>query len=207
MTTVKQKTRAPNNEKFKELILYVANESSGDNRFGATKLNKLLFFADFIAYLRFGTAITNQRYQKLKNGPAPRALVPITEKMEAQGEIAYRIENYFGKPKKRLVPLRDPDLSSFSDDEIELVNQIIAEFWGKNAAAMSNDSHEFIGWKLAEIGEDIPYEVVLVRAMPASKKMEEYGAGLDSLAKELLEREEPASAQSNKKRAVQKGSS
>jgi hypothetical protein len=205
MTAAKQKNRAPNNEKFKELILYLADKSTGDNPFGATKLNKLLFYADFIAYLQLGTGITNQRYQKLENGPAPRALIPVTSKMEARGEIAYRTENYYGKPKKRLVPLRDPDLSAFSDEEVELVNRIIAEFWGKNAAAMSSFSHEFIGWQLAKIGEDIPYEVVFVRSRQANKKMEKYGASLESLAKQLLEEhEESPSAQDTKKRTVPK---
>ena len=203
MTTVK-KNRSPNNDKFKELILYIADKSSGDKPFGATKLNKLLFYADFLAYLQFGTGMTNQRYQKLENGPAPRALIPITGKMESRGEIAYRDENYYGKSKKRLVPLRDPDLSEFSDDEIELVNRIVAEFLGKNAAAMSGFSHEFIGWQLAKIGEDIPYEVAFVRAIPATSKMEQYGAGLESLATELLEHEELPSAQNNKKRTVPK---
>ncbi len=207
MKTMKQKNSAPNNEKFKELILFLADKSSEDRPFGATKLNKLLFYSDFLAYLQFGAAITNHRYQKLENGPAPRALIPITEKMQARGEIAYRTENYYGKSKKRLVPLRDPDLSAFSDEEIELVNRIIAEFWAKNAAAMSSASHEFIGWKLANIGEDIPYEVAFVRAIPATKKMERYGADLASLAKELLEHEEPPSAQHNKKPAVQRRTS
>ncbi len=194
----------PNNEKLKELILYLADRSVKDCRFGATKLNKLLFYSDFIAYLQFGKAITNQRYQKLQNGPAPRALVPITEKMEERGEIAYRTANYFGKQQKRLVPLRDPDLSSFSDEEIELVNQIVAEFWDKNAAEISGASHGFIGWQPAELQEDIPYEVAFVRAVPAGRKMEKYGADLESLANELLEREELKSAQDDKRHAIPK---
>src|ERR1051325_3997789 len=104
-----------------------------------------------------------RRYQKLVNGPAPRALIPTTKKMESRKEIAYREQNYYGKTQKRLVPLRDPDLSQFTAEEVDLVDKIISEFWGMNAAEMSNASHKFIGWELAEIGEDIPYEVALVR--------------------------------------------
>jgi hypothetical protein len=194
--------RTPNDDKFRELVLFLAEKSTGDRPFGAIKLNKLLFYVDFIAYLTLGEAVTNHKYQKLENGPAPRAFLPLTKKMEQKGEIAYRVENYFGKEKRRMVALRDPDLSGFSGEEVALIDNVVAEFWGKNATEMSEMSHEFIGWKLAEIGEDIPYDVALVRAVPANKKMEEYGVELRSLAKELLEHQERPSAQNNKKQTV-----
>ena len=39
-------------DKFRELILYIAQESEGDPNFGATKLNKILFFCDFLGLPR-----------------------------------------------------------------------------------------------------------------------------------------------------------
>jgi len=39
----------PNDRKFQELLLYVAARCEGAPTFGATKLNKILFFADFLA--------------------------------------------------------------------------------------------------------------------------------------------------------------
>ena len=67
----------PDDEKFKELVLYVCHKSAGDAPFGATKLNKLLFYADFLAYKQLGSAVTKHAYQRLPNGPAPRAILPI----------------------------------------------------------------------------------------------------------------------------------
>jgi hypothetical protein len=63
----------PDREKLRELILHVARRSEGDIAFGVTKLNKLLFFIDFLACLRFGKPITGEEYQKLDNGPARMA--------------------------------------------------------------------------------------------------------------------------------------
>ena len=39
----------PDCEKLKELVLVVAQLCADDRNFGAVKLNKLLFFADFLA--------------------------------------------------------------------------------------------------------------------------------------------------------------
>ena len=74
----------PDDEKFKELVLYIARKSECDPRFGATKLNKLLFFSDFLAFKRLGSPITGQTYFKLDHGPAPRRMLPLKERMQAQ---------------------------------------------------------------------------------------------------------------------------
>src|ERR1035437_1475045 len=62
----------PNDDKLRELVLYIATASEGDEPFGKVKLNKILFFADFEAYRRFVRSITGHEYQKLAQGPAPR---------------------------------------------------------------------------------------------------------------------------------------
>lgn len=149
-------------DKFKELILFVCRRSEGDGPFGAIKLNKLLFFSDFMAYRKFGQPITGHRYQKLKKGPAPRALLPIQGQLIASHAAALAQRDYHGHVQKRLLALRDADLSKFTSDEVALVTELIEEFWGKSATQMSELSHEFRGWQLAEENEDIPYEVSLV---------------------------------------------
>ncbi len=155
--------QSPDDDKLQELILFVSQRSEGDPLFGATKLNKLLFYADFLAYATLGSAITSHRYQKLKNGPAPRAVLPILRRMESQGLIVQVQRNHFGKPQRRTIACRDANLSRFSAEEIALVTDILDYCRGKNAREMSLMSHKFAGWKLAEEGEDIPYEVMLAQ--------------------------------------------
>jgi hypothetical protein len=48
-------------KKLQELILYVAKMSEGDPAFGAIKLNKLLFYSDFRAFLDARKSITRRR--------------------------------------------------------------------------------------------------------------------------------------------------
>src|ERR1700689_1459638 len=104
----------PNDEKLRELILLISEWSQVDPKFGAIKLNKLLFHADFSAFLTTGEPITGQEYFALEQGPAPRHLKPVTEKMKKSGVLAYQEVSYFGHPQKRPIALRPPDLKMFS---------------------------------------------------------------------------------------------
>ena len=63
-----------NMEKLRELILYICRASESDEAFGKVKLNKLLFFSDFSAYVDLGQSITRQDYKKLKQGPVPNLI-------------------------------------------------------------------------------------------------------------------------------------
>lgn len=148
--------------KFRELLLYVARETEGDPRCGSVKLNKILFYADFEAYRRLGHSISGQTYQKLDRGPALRKLLPIVRRMERQGACAWAERDYFGFPLKKLLPLRKPDLSLFSGQEIDIVGSVIRDLWELNATEVSDLSHRFVGWQAVEPGEDIPYETVFV---------------------------------------------
>lgn len=60
--------------KMRELALYLTAKSEKDLHFSPAKLNKLLFYCDFVAYLQLGCSITGYSYQKLPSGPAPKAI-------------------------------------------------------------------------------------------------------------------------------------
>ncbi|MXX20078.1 MAG: DUF4065 domain-containing protein [Dehalococcoidia bacterium] len=148
-------------EKFAELIIYVAERCESHRLFGATKMNKILFFSDFIAFRELGAPITGAQYQALERGPAPVKLLPVRKVLEKQGQIA--IQRIGGQ--ERIVPLRDPDLSGFSASEISIVESVIDELRTLSADEVSDLSHEFLGWEAA-IAEGpktpIPYETAFV---------------------------------------------
>jgi Antitoxin SocA-like, Panacea domain len=151
--------------KFIELVLYVSERSETDPKFGETKLNKLLYYMDFLAYRELGKPITGARYQKLKWGPAAKALKPIQGEMEAEHQLHIRPGFRGPHPQFKPIALRQPDLERFTPDEIAFIDQIIQDFWDLDANQVSHRSHEDVGWKLARIGEDIPYETVFVDAV------------------------------------------
>jgi hypothetical protein len=152
---------APSDRRLAELILYVARVCEGDESFGSTKLNKILFLADFLAYRKLGASITGAEYQRLPFGPAPRRLKPVLEALVQSGAAAIRTQDRFGYEQKRPVALREPDLRQFTGEQIALLDQIIRILWGRTASDVSELSHGFIGWQLAEEGETIPYGLAL----------------------------------------------
>jgi len=173
-------------EKLAELILYVSRECQKDEKFGATKLNKILFYADFFSYRQFGHAITGQEYQHIKNGPAPKRLKPVREALIAKGDLALQTVTYFTQSQTRTIALRDPYLSFFEADEIAIVDRVIRELWNKNASEVSDLSHQFIGWRLAEDREVIPYDLALISEELPEEDEIEFGQALDTLAKQCL---------------------
>jgi uncharacterized phage-associated protein len=161
--------------KLTELMLYVARQLESDRAGGATKLNKVLYFADFAHVRRTGHPITGAEYQKLPQGPAPRRLLPVRNRLIEAGEAEIRRESYLGYEQHRLIAKRDPDLSIFEADELESVNRVLEDLAHLTAAQVSALSHAEPGWQLVDEGERIPYEAALIAPeqmqTPTSRKL------------------------------------
>jgi hypothetical protein len=153
---------ASSEHKLRELILYIAAKSESDPNFGATKLNKLLFYSDFLAYRALGRSITGQRYQKLEFGPAPKGILPVLREMEQERACAQAERTHHGLRQRRVVALREADLAAFSAQEIDLVRDVITELWNLTGSEVSDLSHQFVGWQVAGLGEEIPYGTVWI---------------------------------------------
>src|SRR5687768_12406409 len=80
---------------------------------GATKLNKILWFADVAYYERFGKTITGDEYVKRQFGPVPKHVPMATRELEDEGLIVSKEVEYFGKSKREFWSLREADISSF----------------------------------------------------------------------------------------------
>lgn len=149
-------------DRLGELMLYVAQKCATDFTFGAIKLNKIVWRADFLSYGKYNTPITGVAYRRLPNGPAPRHLVSVRNRLIEAGDAAISKEStILGHPRHRLVPLRDPDLSMFSGFQIALVNQVIDLLWDRSAGNVSEQSHGK-AWEVAGDKEDIPYEAIFL---------------------------------------------
>ena len=133
-----------------------------DRAGGATKLNKVLFFADFTHVRRCGQPITGAEYQKLPYGPAPRRLMPIRKALVASGDAALVEEQFLGRAQHRLVPNRRADLGHFSDDELATIDSVLEDLAGLTGTQVSDLSHEEAAWRHTDFDATIPYELALV---------------------------------------------
>lgn len=157
-----------NETKFSELVLYIAEKMKEDKSYGATVLNKVLFYADFFHYAEHGAPISGAQYNRLPHGPAPRRLLPVRERLVNEGRAVIRTKQVGARNQHRLESLEEANLSLFTGAEIETVNEVIDMVRNHTAVSISDVSHEMSGWKLAKDNEEIPYSSIFLYRGPVT---------------------------------------
>lgn len=170
-----------NQKKFDELIVYLAKRLPPEAALGRVKLMKLLMHVDFTAYARLGYPITGATYEKWKHGHFAREWVMTEKDLHAEGAIAEEKVDYYGYQLRHLTALRDPDLSSFSEDEIAIIEGAIKQYGHESAKHLSELAHREHGWRLAKMKEVIPYHTVFLGTGAVSEADIRRGEELASL--------------------------
>lgn len=180
----------PDCDKMRELILYLAKQGEADPRLGKTKLNKLLFYCDFIAYIDLGHAISGFPYIKLQHGP-----VPDNKQLEAEmiraNDLSYEEMPVYGYTQRRPIAMRTANMELFSQEELGIIHGVCDVFRTSTGSRISGLSHSFIGWQLAELYERIPYCMALIGDREPSEAEIAYGR---RLANEIPDRSQDSPA-------------
>jgi hypothetical protein len=172
-------------KKLAELIIYFTKHSQDDLLFGSTKLNKLLWVADFLAYGYMGRSLTGATYIHQEQGPTPSPdqFIGVRDALVKSGRLRVEEEETYRGTKKRPVTESEPDMSLFNDAEVDLCRDVLEELTRMSNREVSEWSHKFPGWLYTRQGEEIPYQTVyLWEQYPATK--EDLAWGL-RVAKEL----------------------
>ena len=145
-------------EKFKNMILYLVN------RLGSvleTKLNKLLWYCDFLLFKETSVSITGTQYIRLPLGPVPDNYERIIGIMQPDllnmDEIPFNTKEgiVLGKQFTTLV---EPDESIFSKQEIKVMSFIADTFRNDTSTSIKNKSHQETAYLKCEDGDIISYE-------------------------------------------------
>jgi hypothetical protein len=147
--------------RLRELILYISQKCENDPTFCATKLNKILYYADFESYAERGIPITGREYQCLQNGPAPVELVPLRREMIASDELRLKKALRFNRNQDRTIALKPPSLDLFSKEDIAFVDRFIDKFWGVSAKEISEASHD-IRYNSCGVQNKLPYQTAFL---------------------------------------------
>ena len=154
-----------NNQDRTEAVAHYVIARSQPDRLGAVKLNKVMWFADLEAYRRCGRTITGQlSYQKQARGPVPNNIVRAVKGLSDDGKIFTREVPVAGYKRREHLWLVQPDVSVFTADEVDILNEAID--WVCNdhtAKSISELSHDAL-WEAAELGEQIPVGAATVVA-------------------------------------------
>ncbi|MEE3447355.1 MAG: type II toxin-antitoxin system antitoxin SocA domain-containing protein [Bacteroidales bacterium] len=109
-----------------------------------TKMNKLLFYTDFYAYKTYGMAITGLSYKAIQFGPIPNNYKKIYAFVDEIDEMPVSFGNVEGD---KLVSTIQPDMSVFSEKELNVLNQVATKFGNMTSKEMSEISHNEDAWK------------------------------------------------------------
>lgn len=153
--------------KLKALVRYVIWRAGHQDGFGATKLNKVLWFSDARHYMAHGSPITGETYVRQRHGPVPKHIEEIKSELEADAAIERWREEYQGVEIERFLSVDPPDTSLFTAEELQMI-----DWWVKHVAeehtarSISELSHNYT-WQVAAMGEEIPLYAVFASRIRA----------------------------------------
>lgn len=139
-------TRLPlDPEKLVAAILYIASHVSDPTKF---RIGKLLFLGDFAHVAKYGRPIVGGRYCAMPNGPVPSEALDLLNGVRS-GDVA---PVFWGTGIEEAVEVRDgqypqfvprvkPDLSVFSESDIEILDKVIADYGTWNFWQLMNYTH------------------------------------------------------------------
>jgi hypothetical protein len=147
---------------LKQMVHYVCENVDDPSKLGATKLNKVLWYADTTSFRLSGKTISGENaYLKQKFGPVPKNILNALDELEEQGVIRIKQVPFFGKKKREFISLTPFDSSIFDQFQKEILDFAIEHVCDHHTAvSISNETHDII-WEAAELGEEIPVYAVL----------------------------------------------
>jgi len=140
-------------ERLKNIMLYILERCED---VWCTKMNKLLFYIDFLAYRELGMAITGLSYRAIDYGPVPERWDKVYSEFPEVRQELKQAGDFAGSV---LVPLGTSDKSMFSKAELQIVDTVCNHFAISTSRELSRLSHEEPAWiDYHESHAQIPFE-------------------------------------------------
>ena len=144
------------NPRLSDVVHYVIAHCPPD-RLGATKLNKVLWYADMLYYRQHGKTITGaESYVKLQHGPVPKDIGPTIGALKQSGKIVERATPTPAGVRREFLWLEPAPVQKFAPEEIDALRDVMG--WicnGESAASISELTHDAL-WEETAIGQDMP---------------------------------------------------
>ena len=141
--------RNPDLEKFTEMVVYFSEKLAPFK----TKMNKLLFYADFLMFKQSCFSISGMRYKAIDMGPVPNNFQSIFEYLANQDEIdiittefptGYSGEQFKARNDRKF----NPDF--FAENEIKTLEKVANAFKETSTSEIIKLSHFEEAWKKNE---------------------------------------------------------
>lgn len=123
-----------------------------------SKLNKLLFYADFKHFKEYTLSITGLHYVHLPYGPVPDNYTMYYAALFSRGLVEFIEEPYpNGYVGELIKAVKEPNLNVFSSSELRIMASVMEDFEKCSATQMQELSHREEGYQQTANGQIIPY--------------------------------------------------
>lgn len=140
--------RKPNLEKFTEMVVYFTKEAQPN--LWKTKINKMLFYADFLNFKKEVQSISGCRYRAIDMGPVPNNFNSLYDHISNNDHIDIFVTSFSnGSIGEQFVPneKREFDNSILSSVEIDTLKEVVAKFKKVKTNEIIEISHEEEAWE------------------------------------------------------------
>jgi len=140
-------------DRLAAMALYVAEKGKDIYK---TKLNKLLFYSDFVNFHLHGRSISGAKYIHVPFGPVPRNYGEVLEKLEEAGRVRLipaGVSAVLVKPiKKAEAP------AELEPEEKATIDWVLANYGAMSASEIVEASHREKAYRFTRPGEEISYK-------------------------------------------------
>lgn len=137
--------KVPDISKINNMVLFFAEKITPFK----TKMNKLLFYADFLHFKRTCFSISGLTYQAIRKGPVPRNYDWIFDNAMQKKMVTISLHvfgNYLGEKFQPTGETRF-DESLFNEAELHTMNLIVEAFKKDSVGQLVKKSHKEDAWK------------------------------------------------------------
>ncbi|OFY39384.1 MAG: DNA-binding protein [Bacteroidetes bacterium GWF2_40_14] len=137
--------KRPDFEKFTEMVVFFTAKQEQ----WKTKLNKLLFYADFSMYAQSGMSISGVQYRAIPKGPVPKNYQGLFEYLVSKEDIIIEYETFTSGNMGELFkpnPNRPFKSDLFSQKELLVLEEISQRFSKTTTQEIVDASHKEKAW-------------------------------------------------------------
>lgn len=123
-----------------------------------SKLNKLLFYADFKHFKEYTLSITGLRYVHLPYGPVPDNYSIYYATMSSKGMVEFYEQVYSDEcVGERIKAAKAPDLNVFTPSELRVMASVAEDFGEYTASGIQRRAHDEKAYRQTRDGDTISY--------------------------------------------------
>ena len=136
----------PSLKKLTEMVVFFTEKMNP----WKTKMNKLLFYADFSLFKNSGYAMSGVRYRAINMGPVPNKFNSIFDYMANNDDVDIYITDFQdGHTGEQFKPGSNRKFNQelFNKKELEVLNQVADRFKNTSTSDIIEISHQELAWK------------------------------------------------------------